>query len=399
MDKDIVPELLKQIDKKFKSDNAESKLLKAVVAKLKSGTATYEDVNKLSIEIGSNLSKAINEFVTAESLPDGKMYFNISDRLMNHTLKNNYDIVSGYAEDVQKQLNKKANLHLKAQVPDFNQEKVKGIVERLTNAETFDDISWILNEPLVTFTQSIVDDSIQKNVEFQAKAGLQPRITRTVIGKSCKWCRNLAGSYLYSEAPKDVYRRHERCRCIVDYRPGDGRHQNVWSKAWKDPKKDDKIRARKQIDIKNDLQISNEKYRRKPSSGFVGKPITQKRFDELTVRVKKNGANIFRGSEEIENHLTSKNATASIVGNNIFFKKQVTISDVLEETYHFDQNIKRLNSDENIIIKGILNEIDAKEYLLRNAKKYKIPRDELKVTKRQLIEYRKQLNEIRRGES
>lgn len=264
MDKDIVPELLKQIDEKFKSDNAESKLLKAVVEKLKSGTATYEDVNKLSIEIGTNLSKAINEFVTAESLPDGKMYFNISDRLMNHTLKNNYDIVSGYAEDVQKQLNKKANLHLKAQVPDFNQEKVKGIVERLANAENFDDISWILNEPLITFTQSIVDDSIQKNVEFQAKAGLQPRITRTVIGKPCKWCRNLAGSYLYSEAPKDVYRRHERCRCIVDYHPGDGRRQNVWSKAWKDPKKDDKIRARKLISLHQDGPIFNENDKDKP---------------------------------------------------------------------------------------------------------------------------------------
>lgn len=250
MDKDIIPELLKSIDEKFKNDNAESAVLKSVVKKLKSGMATYEDVNKLAIEIGTNSSKAINEFVTADILPDGKMYFNISDRLMNHTLKNNYDVVSGYAEDVQKQLNEKANLHLKAQIPNFNQEKVKGIVERLTNAEKFDDINWILNEPLVTFTQSIVDDSIQKNVEFQSKTGLKPKITRRLTGNACDWCKNLAGTYSYKEAPNDIYRRHERCRCIVSYDPGDGRKQNVWTKEWADPKKIEAIEKRKTLNLK-----------------------------------------------------------------------------------------------------------------------------------------------------
>lgn len=254
MDKDIVPELLKSIDESFDNKNSKSRILKKAIKSLKDGNASYRDVNDLSVEIGQNLVDAISENIEQQLLPDEKMYFNISNRLMNHTLKNNYDIVSGYAEDVQNQLNVSSGLHLKAQVPEFNQEKVKGLVERLTNAETFDDISWILNEPLVTFTQSIVDDSIQKNVDFQYKAGLQPKITRTVVGKACKWCQSLAGSYLYSEAPKDIYRRHERCRCIVDYRPGDGRRQNVWSKAWKDPKKDDKIETRKQLNLKSEIK-------------------------------------------------------------------------------------------------------------------------------------------------
>lgn len=233
MDKDIAIDLLKLIDESFKDKNSKSEILRRNIELLKSGKATYKEVNDLAIEVGQNLSHSINEFVTAKSLPNEKMYFNISNRLMNHTLKNNYDIVTGYASDVQNQLNQVANLHLKAQVPDFNQEKVKGLVERLTAAETFDDIKWILDEPLVTFTQSIVDDSIQKNVEFQAKAGLQPRITRTVVGKPCDWCKNLAGSYSYNKAPDDIYRRHERCRCVVDYNPGDGRKQNVWTKDWK----------------------------------------------------------------------------------------------------------------------------------------------------------------------
>jgi len=233
MDKDIVIDLLKSIDGSFKDKNSKSKVLKKDIELLKNEKATYKEVNDLAIEVGQNLSQSINEFVTAESLPNEKMYFNISNRLMNHILKNNYDIVTGYASDVQNQLNQAANLHLKAQVPDFNQEKVKGLVERLTAAENFDDIRWILNEPLVTFTQSIVDDSIQKNVEFQSKVGLKPKITRTVIGKPCDWCKSLAGTYEYSEAPNEVFHRHERCRCIVDYHPGDGRRQDVWSKDWR----------------------------------------------------------------------------------------------------------------------------------------------------------------------
>lgn len=233
MDKDIVIDLLKLIDESFKDKNSKSEILRRDIELLKSGKATYKEVNDLAIEVGQNLSHSINEFVTAKSLPNEKMYFNISNRLMNHTLKNNYDIVTGYASDVQNQLNQVANLHLKSQIPDFNQEKVKGLVERLTAAESFDDIKWILDEPLVTFTQSIVDDSIQKNIEFQSKVGLKPKITRTVVGKPCDWCKNLAGSYSYNKAPDDIYRRHERCRCIVDYNPGDGRKQNVWTKGWK----------------------------------------------------------------------------------------------------------------------------------------------------------------------
>ena len=36
-------------------------------------------------------------------------------------------------------------------------------------------------------------------------------------------------------------------RCTVDYNPGEGKRQNVWTKAWVDPEKDAKIKARMQI--------------------------------------------------------------------------------------------------------------------------------------------------------
>ncbi|HAP14782.1 MAG TPA: hypothetical protein DCR07_01590, partial [Lactococcus sp.] len=103
-------------------------------------------------------------------------------------------------------------------------------------------------DPIVNFGQSIVDDSIQKNLDFQYKAGLRPRIIRKAESKACKWCQNLAGIYLYpDDVPDDIFRRHQRCRCSTDFNPGDGKRQDVWSKRWEAPRKNAKMEARKDI--------------------------------------------------------------------------------------------------------------------------------------------------------
>ena len=42
-----------------------------------------------------------------------------------------------------------------------------------------------------------------------------------------------------------MVRRHDNCDCIVEYYPGDGKKQNVWTKEWKYEKESDKIEERK----------------------------------------------------------------------------------------------------------------------------------------------------------
>ncbi len=53
-----------------------------------------------------------------------------------------------------------------------------------------------------------------------------------------------------------------------------------------------------------------------------------------------------------------------------------------EEVYHFEQNLKGLNSDEDALLRGILNEIDAKsiclimpKYIESLEKRRKTPKD------------------------
>lgn len=251
MDEDIVPALLESIQKDFDSLTFSSPKLKSALQLLNSNKATYIDVNDFAIEIGEILAQVLNTHVTVSVLPDGKMYFNIAERLLNATMKKNHELISGFAVDVQTKLNQAAGIRLKSQVPELNQDRIDGIVNKISDAESFEDVIWLLNDPIINFSQSVVDEAIKANASFHAKAGLQPKIERKIDGRNaCKWCRALAGIYNHNETPDDIYRRHERCRCTVDYKPKDGKRQNVWSKTFKDPKKLEKINQRKMINVK-----------------------------------------------------------------------------------------------------------------------------------------------------
>lgn len=119
--------------------------------------------------------------------------------------------------------------------------------------------------------------------------------------------------------------------------------------------------------------------------------ITDETFNNLTIAARKKGAVIIRGTKEAEEHLERMGAAASNIGDVLLFRKDVCISEVLEETYHFEQNLSKMNYEREEPLRSILNEIDAKQYLLDNADKYKIPRNEIELTKKQLESYQKQL--------
>ena len=183
------------------------------------------------------------------------MYYNIAKRLIEPKLKRNYDLVSDYTRDVQIVLNEKSKISLKAIKAELNQDRIDGLVNKISGYDDFEKGKWLLDEPIKNFTQSIVDDTIKTNADFQYKSGLTPKIVRKEVGSCCEWCKEVVGVYKYPDVPKDVFRRHQRCRCTVDYLPGNGKKQDVWSKKWKDIEKDDKIRERKNAGLKLNLQF------------------------------------------------------------------------------------------------------------------------------------------------
>ena len=227
---DIAPKLLKKIQDDFKNKFDNSKIIRELYRKVKQGNATYKEANEFAIEVGELLSGSFKKNLSSSVLPDGRMYYNIADRIIRDTLGNNYELVADISAKIQEILNKKAGIGIKAIKPKINEDKVRGIVDIVSGKEKYDDIAYMLGEPVVNFSQSVVNDAVRENADFQYKAGLSPKIIRTSTGKCCEWCDKLAGIYDYeavSDTGNNVFRRHKYCRCLVEYAPGDGKRQNV----------------------------------------------------------------------------------------------------------------------------------------------------------------------------
>jgi hypothetical protein len=137
-------------------------------------------------------------------------------------------------------------------------------------------------------------------------------------------------------------------------------------------------------------------YRKVSESGV--KVISQPVYEKIVRPIIKAGGAVFRGGEEVEKHLDLVNANASTLNDMIFLRENPTTSDVLEEAHHFWQNKKGLNDDKPAL-RTVLNEIDAKEYLLSVTEKYKIPLEEVELTRKQLSMYQEMLKELGGGKS
>lgn len=223
MVKDISPGLLAKIKGDFQSQFDKSNVIKKLYQKVRDGTATYTEANELALAVGNMLAKAFQRNLSSEVLPDGKMYYNIAKSVVEPMMVNNYDLISSVTEQVQTSMNKNAKVGMKAIVPPVKQDRIDGIVNRLSSSDDFDEVKWILAEPVINYSQSIITDSIEANASFQYDAGLAPKIIRKSRGKCCDWCMEVVGEYEYPDVPRDVWRRHDYCRCSVEYVVGKAR--------------------------------------------------------------------------------------------------------------------------------------------------------------------------------
>ncbi len=225
-----------------------------MVKRISEGKATYEEVEALSYRVGKDLGKVLQERLSIIVPEDGMVPDNIYEAILGPVLNEGHNMVIEAAKKVQENMNKAAGIGLKAQTADFDEDRARRLAEKLKSG-VFKETKWVLDEPVANFHQSSADRTLRKNVKIQARAGLHPKITRKAEGGCCKWCTGLAGTYDYGNEPKDIYRRHERCRCVVDFRPGDGKRQNVWSKEWHEDAEPEEVENR----IKREKELEEER--------------------------------------------------------------------------------------------------------------------------------------------
>lgn len=231
---DIAPGLIKTVQDAVNANVRANQRLASLRALIADGRATYKDAAEYALEYGNMVKQAMAANVSSAVLPDGKMYWNITDKLFDQIMTQEFSEISQQCEQVQTALNQAAGIGVKAQVLELDPEKIKGVKEYASRADQYDDVKASTENALVTYSQSLVDESVRRNADFQAKSGMHPRIIRSAAPGCCRWCTMLAGSYDYPEdTPDDVFRRHANCNCVVEYYPGDGKRQNVWTKVWR----------------------------------------------------------------------------------------------------------------------------------------------------------------------
>lgn len=149
-------------------------------------------------------------------------------------------------------------------------------------------------------------------------------------------------------------------------------------------------------DYKKKYLSASEQYRRKTANDghqIIDKPTYQK----LTNPFVKSGGIIIRG-KEAENHLKDRAYASYLPGmKTAFIRDDATISDVLEEMYHAEQDRTNMFGDVLTHEVRLRREIDAQKHLLSLTERYKIPSEEVDVTKKNLAVYEKKLKRLLEG--
>lgn len=204
---DIVAEFKRRVD----ADATVKNCLKTI----RTGHGTYKTANKLAVRVGEILGRTLKAYAPYENINE----WDLID-LIPKSLGLDHRIVADACKGVQETMNAKAGLNIKFQEPKFDFDRVQGLITELETHPEFTDIEQSFYEQLVNFSESIVDDSIRENAGFMWKAGVNTMVIRQAEYKCCEWCSRIAGAYEYDEVKdkgNDVWRRHENCRCTIDY--------------------------------------------------------------------------------------------------------------------------------------------------------------------------------------
>lgn len=235
MNSDVSKELLRKINKSFTLSYQKSEKVRKLLLAIKSKNCDYLKAMEYAEEVGRILAEAYMKNLSSDVLPDGKMYYDIVSAILNPTLENNYGLISSYVCGAMDVMNEKAGINVKARKPSYNASKTLGLIKKVSDAEYFDDVKNYLNEPVITNALSIVDEGARVNADLHYNMNHKPIIVRKASFGCCDWCRSLAGTQeYYPSMNRDIFRRHQNCRCTVIYDPrnSEGKVQDVYTKEW-----------------------------------------------------------------------------------------------------------------------------------------------------------------------
>lgn len=137
--------------------------------------------------------------------------------------------------------------------------------------------------PIENILMSAYDEFVEENARIRAEAGLKELIIREAVGGCCEWCSKLAGTYEYDEHPKDIFRRHDNCTCLVTHRTEKG-YTNVHTKQVFESQKAARIESVRTREIlEKTMHHDKIEQRRKAEDYVAGETLAMRRLREKYV--------------------------------------------------------------------------------------------------------------------
>lgn len=227
MEEQLARELWGAISTEFQSRMMKDRRLARLSEKVGKGIASYKDVATVAERVGNHSAKSLKKVLTADAVPGGIMTWNVAEKTVGRQARLQYDLISETAVTVQKSLNQKAGLGLRAVVGDFDEDNIREILGRLSSGESLKDLAWILDDPIVRNAMSVADSAIRANADLERRSGMRPTVTRIPEYGACAWCEDLAGTYDYDDVRdkgNEVWMRHNNCRCHILFDPTESRY-------------------------------------------------------------------------------------------------------------------------------------------------------------------------------
>lgn len=133
MAEDIVPALWEQIETTYKSKVKVDPLIKSLTKKVEEEKASLKDVYTYASELSKHAVGTLAVCLSAENLPDGKLYWNIAERTIISLYRLVHEDIVDMAVAVTKAEDKKQGIGLKPICPEFNEERIRTIVNTIVN--------------------------------------------------------------------------------------------------------------------------------------------------------------------------------------------------------------------------------------------------------------------------
>jgi len=167
---DVAPALNEAIMSSYYQRIKASAQLALAQKALADGRATHYQTQQVAQELGIAASDALLEVVTYGALPNDKLYWNITTRIIPPLFDASWAVIYKYGSQVQEALNRSVGLGLKAVSLEQDKTVLEGVMNEASNAEGLPAIRASLDQPVKIAIWHMAHDIMRANGTYITEA-------------------------------------------------------------------------------------------------------------------------------------------------------------------------------------------------------------------------------------